>query len=248
MRTHDDRSPSDAGTRNPLPPTGHTPMRHLMHSLRFWPARVGPATAAVTLLLGAPALHAQGPAPDNKVLTACYVPASGTIYRVDVACRSSQHVLFRWNQQGPPGPDGVVGPRGPAGEPGVPGATGAQGPVGPAGDHGPRGPTGAPGPTGPMGAKGVSGLETLHWTGSVSGTGYGPFATAFSTSYEERACPAGKRGIAGGAGHGEPNDAAAEVVGSAAPLGADGIGWVFTFWNYSRDGRGVRYWLTCVNA
>ena len=242
-------------TRDPLPHTGHRPMRHRMLSLRSWPAPAAAAAAAVTVFLAASPVHAQSAPP---VIDACYVPASGTVYRVDTpegpapgapgACRSSQHVRFRWNQQGPAGPNGPVGEAGPRGEPGEPGVAGAQGPVGPQGDYGPRGPTGAAGPTGPVGAKGASALETLHWTGSVSGTGYGPFATAFSTTYEERACPAGKRGIAGGAGHGDPNDAAAEVVGSAAPLSADGIGWVFTFWNYSRDGRGVRYWLTCVNA
>jgi hypothetical protein len=99
-----------------------------------------------------------------------------------------------------------------------------------------------------VGAKGGSGLETLHWTGSVDGTGYGPFAVAIWNTYLQGSCPAGKRGIAGGAGHRDTNDAAAEVVGSAAPLDASSVDWVFTFWNYSRDGRGIRYWLTCVNA
>ena len=99
-----------------------------------------------------------------------------------------------------------------------------------------------------MGAKGVSALETVNWTAEVPGTGYGPLAGAVTYTYLQGACPAGKRGIAGGAGHRDTNDAAAEVVGSAAPLTASWTDWVFTFWNYSRDGRGVRYWLTCVNA
>ena len=242
-------------TRHPLLHIGHRPMRPRMLSLRSWPAPAATAAAAVTVFLAASAVHAQSAPP---AIDACYVPASGTTYRLDTsegpapgaprACRSSQHVRFRWNQQGPAGPDGADGAPGPRGEPGEPGPVGAQGPAGPQGVYGPRGPMGVIGPTGPVGPRGVSGLETLHWTGEVGGTGYGPFATAFSPSYLEASCPAGKRGIAGGAGHRDTNDAAAEVVGSAAPLSADGIGWVFTFWNYSRDGRGIRYWLTCVNA
>jgi hypothetical protein len=66
------------------------------------------------------------------VIDACYVPASGTIYRINTtqspahgapgACLSAAHVRFTWNQQGvqgPPGPKGDAGPRG---------ATGPQGP------------------------------------------------------------------------------------------------------------------------
>ena len=217
--------------------------------------RLVQATAILTLLAGAPAVRAQTTPTPAPVMNACYVPASGTIYRIDTgeisvpgapgACRSSQHVPFLWNQQGPLGPAGAVGAPGPQGEPGAPGA---QGPVGPKGDRGPYGPQGPPGPTGPVGPKGVSGLETVHWTGSVSGTGYGPFASAVWHTWVQGSCPAGKRGIAGGAGHSDPNDAAAEVVGSAAPMDAIGATWVFTFWNYSRDPRGIRYWLTCVNA
>ena len=59
-------------------------------------------------------------------LTGCYVPNSGTVYRIKAAdlpsaCHSKNHVEFTWSLQGPPGPTGPAGP------------TGAQGPAGPAG-------------------------------------------------------------------------------------------------------------------
>jgi hypothetical protein len=213
------------------------------------------ATAAVLVPLGAARAGAQSGAP--PVVDACYVPASGTIYRIDTpesptpgapnGCRNSQHVRFRWNQQGPAGGIGAVGKPGEPGEPGEPGAAGAQGPVGPPGADGPRGPMGPAGEPGAVGPKGVSGLETLQWTMSMAGTGYGPFASAIWKTSVGASCPAGKRAIAGGAGHSDTNDAAADVVGSAAPITLSSVAWVFTFWNYSRDARGVRYWLTCIN-
>ena len=62
----------------------------------------------------------------QATLTGCYVPNSGTVYRIKGAglpnaCHSKNHVEFTWSLQGPPGPTGPAGP------------TGAQGPVGPAG-------------------------------------------------------------------------------------------------------------------
>jgi hypothetical protein len=62
----------------------------------------------------------------QSVLYGCYVPSSGTVYRIKGlglpdACRSQQHVQFTWSLQGPAGPQGQTGPQG------------AQGPQGPAG-------------------------------------------------------------------------------------------------------------------
>jgi len=59
-------------------------------------------------------------------LTGCYVPTSGTVYRIKAAglpdaCRSKNHIEFTWSLQGPQGPAGPAGPTGP------------QGPTGPAG-------------------------------------------------------------------------------------------------------------------
>ena len=62
----------------------------------------------------------------QATLTGCYVPNSGTVYRIKApdlpgACHSKNHVEFTWSLQGP---QGVQGPAGP---------TGPQGPAGPAG-------------------------------------------------------------------------------------------------------------------
>ena len=57
--------------------------------------------AAATCLTSA----AKAQTPVNTVLTACYVPASGTVYRVGAQglpgdCFSPTHVRFSWNSQG----------------------------------------------------------------------------------------------------------------------------------------------------
>jgi hypothetical protein len=68
----------------------------------------------------------------TQLLYACYIPASGTVYRIRSgglreSCSSQDHVEFSWNAEGPPGPEGSQGPEGPQG---------AQGPEGPAGQDG----------------------------------------------------------------------------------------------------------------
>ena len=61
----------------------------------------------------------------SAVLYACYEP-SGKVYRIKEPglpddCKSTAHVPFDWNQQGPPGPQGD---KGDPGEPGPPGPAG----------------------------------------------------------------------------------------------------------------------------
>ena len=53
---------------------------------------------------------------EAQLIHACYVPASGTVYRIKAegakdACTGKKHVEFSWNAAGPAGPEG---PRGPA--------------------------------------------------------------------------------------------------------------------------------------
>lgn len=104
-------------------------------------------------------------APAGAIQYACYVPASGTVYRIKVpgskdACTSPAHVPFSWNHVGHEGPVGAQGPSGPQGAKGVAGAMGApglQGPQGPAGAAGEPGPPGEPGPAGRNGAPGPDG-------------------------------------------------------------------------------------------
>ena len=63
---------------------------------------------------------------------ACFVPASGTLYRIDTpaspalgapkTCLSPLHTKQAWNQQGAPGPSGPAGPQGTPGAAGTPGS------------------------------------------------------------------------------------------------------------------------------
>ena len=102
--------------------------------------------------LAAPAPDARAQAPsvtvvDPNVIYACYVPLSGTVYRIKTAdtreeCASKTHVPFFFNQTGPQGPAGPVGPQGPAGPTGATGPAGPTGPTGPTGPQGPAGPAG----------------------------------------------------------------------------------------------------------
>jgi hypothetical protein len=55
---------------------------------------------------------------DGDTLKACYVPTSGTVYRVGVpglpaGCFAATHVLFMWNAAGATGPQGPQGDAGP---------------------------------------------------------------------------------------------------------------------------------------
>lgn len=120
--------------------------------------------ALAALAASAPAARAQAPNPvDPNVIYACYVPTSGTVYRIKTAdtkasCSSTTHVEFFFNVTGPQGPAGPAGPQGPAGPTG---ATGATGPAGPAG------PTGPQGPAGPAGEGGSAYFASRVGTGSV---------------------------------------------------------------------------------
>lgn len=97
--------------------------------------RLVPAALALMAVTSvAPVARAQTPSPtDPNVIWACYVPLSGTVYRIKTtdtkeACTAAQHVMFWFNQTGPQGPQGPQGVPGPAGTAGAPGA---QGPAGP---------------------------------------------------------------------------------------------------------------------
>ncbi|HEV3485533.1 MAG TPA: hypothetical protein VG106_09000, partial [Vicinamibacterales bacterium] len=65
---------------------------------------------ALSALSGTPARAQEAePATTPKLLYACYVPASGTTYRIKEAdtkqeCASERHVMFSWNEIGPQGP------------------------------------------------------------------------------------------------------------------------------------------------
>jgi hypothetical protein len=93
------------------------------------------------------------------ILYACYVPLSGTSYRIKETdlkqtCASAQHVEYSWNQQGPQGPQGIQG---------IQGIQGVAGPAGPTGATGPAGPVGPAGPTGATGPAGSAALPTVYY-------------------------------------------------------------------------------------
>ncbi|HUF70732.1 MAG TPA: hypothetical protein VMM79_18935 [Longimicrobiales bacterium] len=88
-----------------------------------------PSAASVQ---SAPAANKPTVQNEPVLIYACYVPSSGTVYRIKEtdlkqACVSAQHVEFSWNQQGPQGPQGVQGIQGIQGVAGPTGATGADG-------------------------------------------------------------------------------------------------------------------------
>ena len=87
-------------------------------------AAVPGALAAQSPADAAPSAASSLVDPLPPTIEACYVPASGTIYRINTAaspapgapaaCLSAAHVKFLWNQQGPAGPPGPPGASTPA--------------------------------------------------------------------------------------------------------------------------------------
>ena len=123
-------------------------------------------------------------------LHACYVTASGTVYRIKATnapanCVDAAHIAFTFNVMGPAGAAGATGPTGPAG------ATGPTGATGPAGPTGATGPTGPAGPAGP--SAGVSGQTIVEQSASLP-TGDDP--TPVTTT--DVPCPAGTKVLSGG--------------------------------------------------
>jgi hypothetical protein len=93
---------------------------------------------AMILIAVIPVRTVAAQAPPPVILWACYVPTTGTTYRIKTVdsrekCAASTHVEFFWNQVGPQGPQGPQGIQGVPGVAGGAGAAGATGPAGPAG-------------------------------------------------------------------------------------------------------------------
>jgi hypothetical protein len=86
------------------------------------PLVVSASVALALCAMDSAELAAQTPAP--TVLYGCYVPGSGTVYRIKSAgapsqCASTRHVEFTWNEEGAQGPQGPAGPPGPEGPAGA---------------------------------------------------------------------------------------------------------------------------------
>jgi hypothetical protein len=89
------------------------------------------ARHCIALVVVGAARYASAQSAPPPTIDACYVPASGTVYRIDTPaspapgapkqCLSPTHVAFAWTRTGPAGPQGprglqgAAGPQGPAG-------------------------------------------------------------------------------------------------------------------------------------
>jgi hypothetical protein len=189
--------------------------------------------ALVALAVVAPSARAQSPDPtDPNVIWACYVPMSGTVYRIKTsdtkeACASPKHVMFWFNQTGPEGPQGPIGPAGP------------QGPAGPAGPTGPVGPAGPAGPTGPEGpAGGLSGYEIVHSFRLVTP---GPVS-------HRATCPPGKRVLGGGFDLFIARPEWFVVASRPVQVSVTEFGWVVDAQNNSPGQQQVDVFAVCATA
>lgn len=121
-------------------------------------------------------------------LRACFVPGSGTVYRIKVpntpaACVATSHIEFSFNAKGTQGDVGPAGPKGDAGPAGPKGDAGAKGDAGPTG---PQGPAGDPAPADGVGVI-LEVLETINVPSSN-----------FGGTDKIVACPAGRIPVSGG--------------------------------------------------
>lgn len=181
-------------------------------------------------------------------LHACFVPASGTIYRIRATgapgdCVDASHAKFSWNIRGPegaPGAQGATGPAGPQGPqgaegPGGPeGKAGAQGAVGDAGSQGPAGPTG---PQGPAGASGVSGWERVVQQGVVG---------AGQSANVQVNCPTGKKVLGGG--FTAPTTVESDFHAMSSVPTDDGSGWIITGYLASAFGGSAAFTAIAICA
>jgi len=146
-------------------------------------------------------VSAQDPPPTPRVLYACYQPSAGVVYRIrepglPTECRSPVHIMFSWNESGPPG------------SPGSPGAAGERGPAGLAcwdtngngvadaaedknGDH-VWDALDCAGAAGPAGPPGLSGRQVVSQRRAAPNTGNLDFVSVQAT------CPSPKVPIGGG--------------------------------------------------
>ena len=158
----------------------------------------------------------------GEEITACYVPATGTLYRVGATgtpadCMDASHVKVTWSVVGPQGPAGPQGPLGAQGPQGVPGGAGPAGPQGPQGNPGPEGPAGTDGAVGAMGPQGPAGPVGPQGAKGDPGE-VGPQGPVGAVGPQGATGPAGPQGPAGVDGA----DGADGAAGPAGPIGPAG--------------------------
>jgi hypothetical protein len=174
------------------------------------------------------------------IIHACYVPLTGTVYRIKspgapMDCTqpkgknngggSQDHIAFTFNQRGnvgpagpmgPAGPQGEVGPMGPAGPAGPQGEVGPMGPAGPQGEVGPMGPAGPMGPMGPAGPAGPQGAQGIQGVKGDVGA-VGPQGERGLTGSQGPQGPQGVQGIPGVSGY-EVATRSVSIASSASQL------------------------------
>jgi hypothetical protein len=175
-------------------PSMFSPVRRRAH--RSPVAALALAGVSAMLLFSAVVTAQETTTTSEDTVYACYVPLTGTVYRIKAqgapsACfklrgtRAGQtdrsHVEFSWLKSGS-GTVGPMGPAGPEGPAGPQGETGPAGPAGPQGEPGPAGPAGETGPAGPAGPQGVAGPA-------------GPAGAAGATGAQGPAGPKGDPGL-----------------------------------------------------
>lgn len=171
---------------------------------------------------------------DPEVIYACYVPNSGTLYRIKAedpteTCKSPGHIEIQWEVEGPQGAQGPQGPMGPQGP------AGPAGPVGPAGPQGPQGPAGPAGAQGPAGTAGASGYEV------VSVMVENPFIQLDEVVIAQ--CPAGKKALGGG----HIMNPAVGRVGHSRPHN-NNTAWYVYVDNLGGNTPFVSAWAICANV
>ena len=211
---------------------------------RSIPRRIAGMSGLVTLtILGATVASRQAKAElsglsllpgDADVIYACYVPNSGTLYRIKAedpaeTCKSQNHIQMQWEVEGPQGPQGPQGPIGPQGP------VGPAGPIGPAGSQGPQGPVGPAGAQGPAGPAGAAGYEVV----SVM-VEHNFFVTDEIVIAQ---CPAGKKVLGGG----HIMNPAVGKVGHSRPHN-NNTAWYVYVDNLGGNTPFVSAWAICANV
>ena len=209
------------------------------------------ALAALLLVVASPEVARAQQSSTATVIRACFVPASGTIYRIGVeggpaSCRGG-HVEMQWNVAGPAGTPGPAGEQGPAGPAGPAGEAGPKGDPGPQGEPGPKGDTGPAGPAGPAGPQGVQGPAGAQGPQGPAGSGTsltpfivrdsvdiapGRFARSIAT------CPSGATLLGGGFQFSFFDRAFTKIVGSEPVIAAGATqpnGWAAEGFNDAND-------------
>lgn len=172
---------------------------------------------------------AQTPGP--TLLYACYVPRTGSVYRIKTPdtpqiCGKG-HVEFSWNEQG------IQGLQGPAG------ATGPTGPTGAAGEAGAAGPPGSAGATGPQGISGVSGFVYIRSDPII----IPPNGLTQGIVH----CPAGKVALGGGLRI-EGLGPGVYVLWNAQIDGGGQNGWFVKVWNANAGQNFMYVYVQCANV